>query len=548
MSDTTRRICALAAFLCMAAAGAGCNQVFGLNETELSPRRAYSCECSCNGGGQTFDVNSNVCLPPELNPALNPDLPDDFQAPAADLQADCHIRVERNLERMAHQCVSNRVQCTCDAIADLDFSFGDCDAPCTGENLAADCSNFNPQAGNVTATNVAGEKPVCVANGGGDRPAAFASAIFGRTSECEVSGEVTVTRDDDSQTKQTTGVTSFTGAPCPGGQCAVGVSYLLDHVDSFSFSGFGGFASVEFKDIAASGASGAAAATIDQDGVGELPPTRIRNTGKGKRSNQVLGGETSSSTAAYTGSNGAPLGVVVDWTDHACALGGAVLGSVEDSDTAVEVDLAGTIVNEPPAASAAATPRTVECTSPAGATVTLDGSATSDPENNLALFTWRRGSRAGTEVGGASVVQVPQPLGTTSPYFLQVVDTRAQASEDHTSVSVVDSTPPRITQLTATPATIWPPNHKMVPISLTATSSDVCGAAACRIVSVASNEPVNGHGDGNTGPDWQITGPSTVDLRAERAGGGSRIYTLTVRCSDPSGNAATDTVNVAVAH
>ncbi|MDQ3623880.1 MAG: hypothetical protein M3463_15555 [Verrucomicrobiota bacterium] len=54
-------------------------------------------------------------------------------------------------------------------------------------------------------------------------------------------------------------------------------------------------------------------------------------------------------------------------------------------------------------------------------------------------------------------------------------------------------------------------------------------------------------GGGDTAPDWEITGPLTVDLRAERSGGGrGRIYTITVECQDEAGNAATSTVDVTV--
>src|SRR5262249_23058216 len=148
-------------------------------------------------------------------------------------------------------------------------SFGQCDTPCFGDDLKADCSNFDPQTGNVTATNVPGQQPVCVVNfpnatsSAALAPAPFAAAMFGRTTQCEVSGAVAVTRDGDTKSSDTTGVAQFNGDPCPGGSCAVGVSYLLDHVDSFSFSDFGGFASVEFKDIGASGASEPAATVLD---------------------------------------------------------------------------------------------------------------------------------------------------------------------------------------------------------------------------------------------------------------------------------------------
>src|SRR5262249_56532345 len=120
---------------------------------------------------------------------------------------------------------------------------------------------------------------------------------------------------------------------CPGGTCAVGVSYGLDHIDNFSFDGFGGFTSVEFKDITAAGGSGPAVAFIDATGAGALPPATTSNTGSGRRSNQVLGGEVSSDSAAYTGTNGGPPDVRIDWANHACALHGAVPGVVRDART-----------------------------------------------------------------------------------------------------------------------------------------------------------------------------------------------------------------------
>jgi hypothetical protein len=66
---------------------------------------------------------------------------------------------------------------------------------------------------------------------------------------------------------------------------------------------------------------------------------------------------------------------------------------------------------------------------------------------------------------------------------------------------------------------------------------------------VTSNEPIEGLGDGDTSPDWVITGNLAVDLRAERAGNGSgRIYTITVRCTDAAGNASARSVLVTVPH
>jgi hypothetical protein len=91
----------------------------------------------------------------------------------------------------------------------------------------------------------------------------------------------------------------------------------------------------------------------------------------------------------------------------------------------------------------------------------------------------------------------------------------------------------------------------MVSVTVAASVSDVCDTVApvCQITSVGSNEPEDGLGDGDTAPDWEITGPVTVDLRAERSGTGSgRIYTMTVECPDGAGNVASATTTVTVPH
>jgi len=118
------------------------------------------------------------------------------------------------------------------------------------------------------------------------------------------------------------------------------------------------------------------------------------------------------------------------------------------------------------------------------------------------------------------------------------------------TVEVVDTTPPDIENVTANPNELWPPNHKMVQVTVAAIATDNCDPSPdCTISSVSSNEPVNGLGDGNTAPDWVITGDLTVDLRAERSGtGDGRIYTIEVTCTDDCENSSTETVEVTVTH
>jgi YVTN family beta-propeller protein len=107
--------------------------------------------------------------------------------------------------------------------------------------------------------------------------------------------------------------------------------------------------------------------------------------------------------------------------------------------------------------------------------------------------------------------------------------------------------PVEITALQAIPNSLRPPNHKMVGISVSDTTSNGCGAVSCQIVNVGSNEPINGLGDGDRAPDWLIAGDLSVNLRAERSGSGTgRTYSITVQCADASGNSDTKVVNVIV--
>jgi hypothetical protein len=90
----------------------------------------------------------------------------------------------------------------------------------------------------------------------------------------------------------------------------------------------------------------------------------------------------------------------------------------------------------------------------------------------------------------------------------------------------------------------WPPNHRFWTITAHITASDVCdGAPAVRLVSITSNQPVDGRGDGHTSPDVRGAAFGTDDrgfqLRAERRGARTRIYTITYEAQDDHGNVTT---------
>jgi uncharacterized repeat protein (TIGR01451 family) len=119
-----------------------------------------------------------------------------------------------------------------------------------------------------------------------------------------------------------------------------------------------------------------------------------------------------------------------------------------------------------------------------------------------------------------------------------------------TATTTASNPPPTITGAAADPSVLWPPNHRMVNVTVSYNVTDNCPLPpdSCTL-SVTSNEPVNGHGSGHTSPDWIVLDDHHVLLRAERAGNGNgRIYTITITCVDSGGNTSTEDVTVTVPH
>jgi hypothetical protein len=541
--------------------GLGCADILSLDDyggagaiqVEDPPDNTYTCHCVCDGNQtNTSERDLEVCLPASLNPVLG-----GVAATQADANADCSGRVTDTLDEMSRVC-RLRVDCNCGAAPGLRYA-AECDTPCVENTVdVPGCMDFSFDAAFKDATNTTTTEPVCtVASSDPPTPTPdplAASGIFGHRTRCDVGGSVIAMIDDDEQTQPAQGVVEFDGGPCPGVGCATGMAYQLD-VDPFEFSGFLGLVTVSLEDITTAGATQPAAAMLDPAGVGQVAALATLSSGRATRVEEDLLG-TDESTSALIGSNVEPIGIIVDWTNNQCAISGTVLGSTnEDSELAVTVNLLGTIVNEPPAADAGSD-QTIECTSPDGADVVLDASGSTDPDPNLALVGWRRGDpfsqnpadEFGPDDFGATYT-VLQDFGTES-YHLLVIDAYMQASPDSFSATVEDTTPPVISDVTATPDSLWPPNHKFWTIGVDITATDTCDSdPECQVVSVTSNEPVNGKGDGNTSPDWIITGDFSVELRSERSGKRSgRIYTIGVECTDDFGNTSASSVNVTVAH
>ncbi|MDQ6610684.1 MAG: T9SS type A sorting domain-containing protein, partial [Bacteroidota bacterium] len=168
-------------------------------------------------------------------------------------------------------------------------------------------------------------------------------------------------------------------------------------------------------------------------------------------------------------------------------------------------------------------------------------------------------SFAATATGNPSPA-ITYKIGTTtisSPYNFPVGTTTVTATAMNTAgaascsftVTINDTEAPKVTNMSANPDNLWPPNHKMRDVTINYTSTDNCpGVINCHL-SVTSNEPVNGQGDGNTAVDWIVIDDHHVKLRAERSGGGDgRIYTITATCTDAHGNSGSNSTTVTVSH
>jgi len=217
--------------------------------------------------------------------------------------------------------------------------------------------------------------------------------------------------------------------------------------------------------------------------------------------------------------------------DHGYVYGGQAMGAF----TTGEEFTAGA-ANQAPVADAGSD-RTVESTGANGATVLLDGSGSTDPDAGDTLsYTWS--GPFGSVSGVTASVLLPVGSNLVS---LTVTDAAGESSTDTVRITVVDSTPPVIASLCANPSTLWSPNKDMRQVTITASASDAADAApVCEIVSVTCNQAASG--------DIQITGALTLNLRAERTNGNERVYTITVRCTDASGNSSNATVTVTVPH
>jgi hypothetical protein len=114
-----------------------------------------------------------------------------------------------------------------------------------------------------------------------------------------------------------------------------------------------------------------------------------------------------------------------------------------------------------------------------------------------------------------------------------------------------EAEPPSLS-VAISPRSIWPPNHRFVPISVAISVTDNCSRnSMVWLDSISSSEPESGVTAGDVGPDIVDAAYGSFDtsfsLRAERWGI-SRTYYVTYAARDNAGNITRSTITVLVPH
>jgi hypothetical protein len=179
--------------------------------------------------------------------------------------------------------------------------------------------------------------------------------------------------------------------------------------------------------------------------------------------------------------------------------------------------------------------QTLECSSPQGASVRLDGSASTDGDNDPLTYRWTDAS--GAVVGTEAIVNVTAPLGGGT-YTLTVDDGRGGTGSATVAVTVQDTVAPSIHAFLFPPI-LWPVNRNLVSVTAAVWTHDACTAAPqVRLVSISSNPDPR-----RTPDDIQGAAIGTDDrsfkLRAESNRYGLRIYTAVYSATDAAGNSKT---------
>ena len=177
--------------------------------------------------------------------------------------------------------------------------------------------------------------------------------------------------------------------------------------------------------------------------------------------------------------------------------------------------------------------------------------------SNSSLVVTAASSADGFTFGPAETATNGGDLSVADGKYLKVVVSFTRATTGQTPVlydlTLSTNEAPYCSLAMPSMAELWPPNHKMVNVSVLGVTDPDGDVVTITVTGVHQDEPVNGLGDGDTSPDAIIYNNGTVDLRAERAGtpkvpGDGRVYHVAFMADDGNGGTCTGSVMVCVPH
>jgi hypothetical protein len=115
-------------------------------------------------------------------------------------------------------------------------------------------------------------------------------------------------------------------------------------------------------------------------------------------------------------------------------------------------------------------------------------------------------------------------------------------------VTVAPNHPPDCSPVGLKPTSLWPANHRLVPIALSGATDQDGDPLVLRVTGVTQDEATNGLGDGDTAPDASAgEAAAEVFVRAERSGkGDGRVYRIDFSVADGKGGTCIGRVRLSV--
>lgn len=197
-----------------------------------------------------------------------------------------------------------------------------------------------------------------------------------------------------------------------------------------------------------------------------------------------------------------------------------------------------------PAVSACAAPRTV--LTQVGAPTALPSLTADVSASDFSTFTVTQLPAAGTVYTIAA-----GQISLTVPVTLTLTD-NSSAHNTSTCVSSVTfsaASTPVCGNAVASPSALWPPNHRLVPVTVNGVTNADGARVAIAVTGIFQDEPTQGRGDGDTAIDGFILPGGGAQVRAERSGrGDGRVYYLSFTATSTAGAFCTGTVKTSVPH